>query len=248
MHWGSGFLANKWLRNRTSTASIGHRDVDAVRDPCLHTSTGFGGDSLNGGVRRGQRPRRIAAKDCWSHALSTGTCGNAYCADRSGFATSGCVADFGRLTNSENEKMIDWPLAFSTLSQAFKAANDLRSIDKEVSQAELKLKVADLTSSLAGLKMTLTDAKVEAAEKDAEIVRLKEVGRRVVEETVEVDGYRYRKRIDGEEGVTGKPFCNVCLQKDGLLIETTYAHGSGLKGSVSLQCPNCKAWYGLDIY
>jgi hypothetical protein len=36
--------------------------------------------------------------------------------------------------------MIDWPLALSTASQAIKLANDLRSVDKDVSQAELKFK------------------------------------------------------------------------------------------------------------
>jgi hypothetical protein len=32
--------------------------------------------------------------------------------------------------------MIDWPTAFSTASQAIKLANELRLIDKEVSQAD----------------------------------------------------------------------------------------------------------------
>jgi hypothetical protein len=142
--------------------------------------------------------------------------------------------------------MIDWPLAFSTLSQAFRAANDLRSIDKEVSQAELKLKVADLTSSLADLKITLTEAKGDATEKDAEIARLKKLQQRIADETVELYGYRYRKRKDGNQGGAGNPFCDVCLQKDGLLIETSNVPG---KGIMVQQCPNCKAVYsGLHTY
>jgi hypothetical protein len=36
--------------------------------------------------------------------------------------------------------MIDWPLALSTASKAINLANDLRSVDKDVSQAELKFK------------------------------------------------------------------------------------------------------------
>jgi hypothetical protein len=141
--------------------------------------------------------------------------------------------------------MIDWPLAFSTLSQAIKLGNELRSIDKEVSQAELKLKVADLTSALADLKLTLTDAKIEATEKDAEIARLKKLQQRVAEEMVEMHGYRYRKRSDGKEGAAGYPFCNVCLQKDGLLIEMTYIHGTGdMSGGMAIRCPSCNAIYG----
>jgi len=137
--------------------------------------------------------------------------------------------------------MIDWPLALSTASQAIKLANELRSIDKEVSQAELKLKIADLTSALADLKMTLTEAKSDAAEKDGEIGRLKKLHHRLEGETVELHGYRYRKRKDRKEGAAGNPFCDVCFQKDGLLIETAHIPG---KGIINVQCPNCKAVYG----
>jgi hypothetical protein len=86
--------------------------------------------------------------------------------------------------------VIDWPVTFSTVSQAIKLANELRSIDKEVSQADLKLKVAELTGSLADIKLTLTQAKTDAAEKDEEIARLKKLQQRVVDETVELYGYR----------------------------------------------------------
>jgi predicted nucleic acid-binding Zn-ribbon protein len=92
--------------------------------------------------------------------------------------------------------VIDWPLAFSTASQAIKLTNDLRSIDKEIGQAELKLKVADLSNALADLKMLLTEAKSEAAEKDEEIARLQKLQRRQADDTVELYGYRYRKRTD----------------------------------------------------
>ena len=142
--------------------------------------------------------------------------------------------------------MIDWPLAFSTASQAIKLGNELRSIDKELSQSELKLKIIELNTALAELKMTLTEAKSDAAEKDAEIARLKKLQRRVAEETVELCGYRYRKRKDGKEGGAGNPFCDVCLQKEGVLIETSNVPG---KGFGVQQCPNCKAVYsGLDTY
>ncbi|HLX14666.1 MAG TPA: hypothetical protein VKS24_05595 [Bradyrhizobium sp.] len=137
--------------------------------------------------------------------------------------------------------MIDWPLALSTASQAIRLANELRSIDKEMSQAELKLKVVDLSTALADLKIMLTDAKGEVAEKDEEIARLKKVQRRLADETVEQYGYRYRKRTDGKGPAAGNPMCDVCLQKDGLLIETAFVHGKGIQ---ELKCPNCKATYG----
>ena len=136
--------------------------------------------------------------------------------------------------------MIDWPLALSTASQAIKFASDLRAIDREVSQAELKLKVADLMSTLADLKTILTEAKTDAAEKDEEIARLKKLQRRPADDTVEISGYRYRKRKDGKEGGAGNPMCDVCLQKNGLLIETAQIAGKGIQ---ALKCPNCKAEY-----
>jgi hypothetical protein len=137
--------------------------------------------------------------------------------------------------------VIDWPLALSTASQALKLVGELRSIDKEVSQADLKLKIADLTTALADLKVTLTEAHSEAAEKDSEIERLKKVHRRVQDETIELYGYRYRKRTDGKPpGAAGNPFCDACLQKEGLLIETSHVHGTGI---MQLRCPNCQATY-----
>lgn len=141
--------------------------------------------------------------------------------------------------------MIDWPLAFSTASQAIKLASELRSIDREVSQAELKLKVAELTSALADIKMTLTNARNEESEKNEEIARLQKLQRRVADETVELYGYRYRRRTDGKEGGAGNPYCDVCFQKFGLLFETTTVYETGRP----LQCPNCKAKYnGIRTY
>jgi hypothetical protein len=136
--------------------------------------------------------------------------------------------------------MIDWPLALSTAAQAIKLGQELRSIDKELSQSELKLKIADLNTTSADLKMTLTDARSEAAEKNAEIERLKKLQRRLEDDTVELQGYRYRKRKDGKQGGAGNPFCDVCFQKDGLLIETAQVVGKGIQ---ALKCPNCKAEY-----
>jgi hypothetical protein len=143
--------------------------------------------------------------------------------------------------DSEDWQVIDWPTAFSTASQAIKLANELRSIDKEVNLAELKLKVAELTSSLADIKLTLTEAKSDAGEKEEEIARLKKLQHRLAGETVELYGYRYRKRKDGKEGGAGNPMCDVCLQKNGLLIEMAFVHGKGIQ---ELKCPNCKATYG----
>jgi hypothetical protein len=134
--------------------------------------------------------------------------------------------------------MIDWPLTISTISQAIRLAQDLRSIDKELSQAEAKLKIADLTTALADVKIALTQARDDAAEQQAEINRLKSLHKRLSDDTVEINGRRYRKSADGKP--LGHSFCAVCLEKDGRLIETVATHMPGLPD----QCPSCKALYG----
>jgi hypothetical protein len=139
--------------------------------------------------------------------------------------------------------MIDWPVAFSTVSHALKLVQELRSIDKELSHADLKLKIADLTSALADIKITLSEAKTEAADKDAEIVRLKALHRRLDIDTIEMHGYRYRKNSVGEPA--GTPFCPVCLEKHGYLFEL--AHGEHF--GQALKCPDCNASYGnMPVY
>ncbi len=142
--------------------------------------------------------------------------------------------------------MVDWAMAFSSATQALKLVGELRSIDKEIDQAELKLKVAELTGSLADIKLTLIEAKTDASDKDQEIARLKKLHQRLADDTVELYGYRYRKRKDGREGGAGNPFCDVCFQKHGLLIETATMEG---KGIMAPQCPNCKGRFdGVRTY
>jgi rubrerythrin len=133
--------------------------------------------------------------------------------------------------------MIDWPLTLATVSHALKLVQDMRTLDKEISAAELKLKIADLTTTLADVKLTLTDARAEAIEKDEKIERLESLHRRLADQTVERHGYRYRKDLAGNP--TGNPFCPVCFEKAGILIETVDTLMSGLPQ----QCPSCKALY-----
>jgi hypothetical protein len=45
----------------------------------------------------------------------------------------------------------------------------LRSVDKAVDAAEYKLKIAELTTALSDIKLTLSDAKAELACEDAAI-------------------------------------------------------------------------------
>jgi hypothetical protein len=135
--------------------------------------------------------------------------------------------------------MIDWPVAFSTVSQALKLTQELRAIDKQLGEADLRLKIAELTSALAELKLTLTEAKAEAVSKDDTIEQLKKVNRRVAVTLTEHRGYLYRKQPDNDKRPAGNPHCPVCLEKEGLLFETTYRHVEGRP----LQCLHCGGRY-----
>src|SRR5215831_3391837 len=101
-------------------------------------------------------------------------------------------------------QMIDWGIAFSTASQTLKLVKELNAVNKELDEAGLKLKIADL-DAIAELKNTFTDAKAEAASKDEEIERLKKVNQRVIDDLVEQKGYLYRKQLNDETKPAGNP-------------------------------------------
>ena len=111
--------------------------------------------------------------------------------------------------------MIDIPVAISTVTNAIKLAGDLRSIEREFDMAEYKLKIAELTSLLADVKIALTDARAEHEAKDAEIGRLKALIARRDTETIEYQGYLYQKGKSGKPN--GHPYCPVCESNMGFL-------------------------------
>lgn len=129
--------------------------------------------------------------------------------------------------------MVDIMTALATAGQAIKLANDLRGIDKAMDAAEFKLKIADLTVALSDIKMALSDAKEELSSKHSEIEALKKKFARIAD-TVEVGGYKYSKGPNGEP--KGAPFCPICEQKSGLMINIIDFR------SVE-NCPNCNGKY-----
>ena len=127
-------------------------------------------------------------------------------------------AVFAFVASAREPVQMDIMTGISALSQALNIAKQLKEFEREFKDAEFKLKIADLYSSLADAKIALADAKIELDAKEAEIERLKRTHRRLEEETVEIRGYRYPKS-EGEP--MQHPFCPVCQQKEGLLIQTT---------------------------
>ena len=105
------------------------------------------------------------------------------------------------------------------------------SFEKTFDEASFKLRIADITSNLADLKIALTEAKSEAAEKDAEILRLKKEFAFTVENTIMSHGFRYEKSSSGN--VQGMPFCPRCEKVDGRLMKIAKKGRNGT-------CPQCK--------
>ena len=97
------------------------------------------------------------------------------------------------------------------------------SFEKTFDEASFKLRIADITSNLADLKIALGEAKSEAAEKDAEISRLKNEFAFRAENTIESNGFGYEKSSNGKP--QGMPFCTRCEKVDGRLIPICAVHG-----------------------
>lgn len=131
--------------------------------------------------------------------------------------------------------------AISAVTQAISLAGQLREIDKNIITAELKMTLADLSSSLANAKLAMIDLQSELKQKDEEIDRLK---KSLVEKskTIVVDGFYYRDNGEGE--AVGWPFCQVCLQEDGHFYQLTTAYA----GKRVIRCPKCERQFGDAIY
>jgi hypothetical protein len=137
---------------------------------------------------------------------------------------------------------MDWPAAFTAASQALGLAKTLVEVDRTLDHATFKMKIADLSSNVADLKLALIEAQSEAAGKDEAIAKLKEAFAFREEQTVRVRGLRYEKAPDGS-GPEGMPFCDRCERVDGRLIRIAGTHTKDGYRSV---CPQCKADYGRE--
>jgi len=80
--------------------------------------------------------------------------------------------------------------------------------------------------------LALTEAKTEMDSKQAEIAALM-AQFKVRAETVEYNGYKYERGLDGK--AVGFPFCPVC-ESEGKMIRVAFAKSERC-------CPRCKAVY-----
>lgn len=125
----------------------------------------------------------------------------------------------------------------STILSSVKAATEIAKLIKDsdlsLEKAEMKLKVADLISSLA-------DAKIATAEIN-EIIRKKDDRIKELEEAFvfksEIVRYRDAYYQTEEEGIPcGDPYCPNCWETSNKAIHLYYMHPYEI-------CPNCKIKY-----
>jgi hypothetical protein len=132
---------------------------------------------------------------------------------------------------------MDFITAITSVTKGIEVLKALQTIDKQFDAASYKVQIAELTAALADAKMALVDARDEVAERDKEIIRLKESFRQRREDTIVVRGMRYDKNPVDDKPM-GVAYCSRCDTMDGVLIhlERVYAKD----GSKSI-CPQCKA-------
>jgi len=126
--------------------------------------------------------------------------------------------------------------AAAAVTAAIGLTKELVGVNKALSEAEFKLKIAELSSALAAAQMGMIDVQKTIVSKDAEIEDLKK-SFAFRQELVEKNGFKYRKKDAG--GPTGSAFCPRCEEADKKFYQLTTLNKAGRPYG----CPNCKAEY-----
>lgn len=129
--------------------------------------------------------------------------------------------------------------ALGAVKTGMETVTAIRAAGAELDQAELKLKLAELTSVLADVKLALVEASEEAKCNSVEVERLRKLVRKVNEETVEYKGYLYATDSNGKP--KGTAYCPVCIEDSAKLILLS---SNGMRSS-EFNCPRCKARIAL---
>ena len=137
---------------------------------------------------------------------------------------------------------MDFITIIATATKSLEMVKALKDINKQIGEAELKARAAELLSNLADLKVALVEAKEEATAKDVEITKLKKAFQ-LRNDCVRHHNFLYDKKSDGKP--LGQPYCTRCEQIDGVMIKLTY--DEGMRGNAI--CPQCKTKYRhIQVY
>ena len=132
---------------------------------------------------------------------------------------------------------MDIAVALAGITQALSVVNELRKIDHQINQAELKLQLAEVISNLADAKLVLVDAEAAIRGKDEAIIELRSAIRQKEKDTIERNGYRYR--ISPEGNPVGTPFCPICLDEGKFRLTVKLNQPRR-----PLACPDCESNFG----
>lgn len=109
---------------------------------------------------------------------------------------------------------MDFMGAISLATRSLELAKAIKDIDKQLGEAELKAKSAELLSNLADVKVALVDARDALDQKEREIARLK-AAFQLREDCLRHGSFLYAKKPGGSP--SGHPYCPRCEQVDGVM-------------------------------
>ena len=125
----------------------------------------------------------------------------------------------------------------AAIKQTLDITKELRSVDARLSDAEYKLRIADLVEKILEAREALNDAKDRERELLQTIERL---GTQIQkkEKLFDFEGLLYESDINGKS--RGNPYCNFCYVKEEKLFRvTTETNDKGIE----LNCPNCDRYF-----
>jgi hypothetical protein len=124
----------------------------------------------------------------------------------------------------------------TTVSAAIGFARELNNVDVQIDQAALKLKIAELTGSLAEAKLGLVEVAEDIRAKDAEIERLRafEIN---LEDKIFKDGFYMDAFEDGSP--KGDAYCPYCIDMKEGLFRLRHLDKPGRPSG----CAHCKTEY-----
>ena len=130
--------------------------------------------------------------------------------------------------------------AIAAVTASIGLVKEIKEIDSSVDKANLRLKIADLTSALADAKLGLVEIRDELAQKDSRIASLQALLTTRDTTTAIHNNKRYFTNSAGEPA--GAPICPIC-ERSGYLLAMVQDRSRGTSGTF-YTCPKCKANYG----
>jgi len=130
---------------------------------------------------------------------------------------------------------MDIMTGLSAISETLKITKELRAVDSRISDAEWKLRLADMVDKLLEAKEALIDAKENEASLHDEILALKKASDESGQFT---DDNGLLFEIDDSGNRIGKPFCNQCYVKVQKKFRLIY-HAEGKHTRSHFHCSNC---------